>query len=56
MTKKEYEETKKRVEKGEKLIMEAGGFLKAPKEWVRGYQILAERMLIYETLNDLLPI
>lgn len=55
-TEQEYNEAKERLEKGEKMIEAEGGFLNAPPKWVKGFQVIAEACLIYETENNLLPI
>lgn len=52
----QYQLIKQRLEKGEAAIKDAGGFLKAPKHWVKEFQRIAELALMYEIENNLLPI
>ncbi len=57
MTQKEYEATKKRVEKGATAL--EGQFLSEDpkvKSWVAVYNELALSLLQYEIQHDLLPI
>lgn len=56
ISKEQYETNLKRLEIGHEKIIEAGGFMKAPKHWIDEYQRLAEECLLYETDNDMLPI
>jgi len=51
----EYIEVKKRLAKGEALIKEQGGFIKAPRKLTNHFQDLAEQTLEYEVENDLIP-
>ena len=55
MTQLEYETILGRVKKGERLIMEQGGFLEAPKQLTDLYQTLAEQCLEYEVEHDMIP-
>jgi hypothetical protein len=56
MTNKEYEEIAQRVSDGKNAIEKVGGFMKAPRKWVKLYNYLAYMMLEYELENDLLPL
>jgi hypothetical protein len=55
MNLEEYNQIQERLKKGEALIMEMGGFMNAPRIWVKGYNFLANKALMYEIDNDLIP-
>lgn len=56
MTKEEYAIICDRIEKGEAMILDFGGWDKAPESWIEGYEQLCVKALDYEIKNDLLPI
>jgi hypothetical protein len=55
-TKIGYEVVKKRLTTGEQKILAAGGFLKAPVQYTKWYQHLADLQLQYELEHNLVTI
>lgn len=50
----EYQEGKARMGNGYEMILEKGGFFKAPELWSEEFQALAEGCLRYEIEHDMI--